>query len=92
MSRFDKSSRATEYINSVCSEHEDGMFLNWRNDAQKEGRSATQILQQNAVVIKEMEAEGKVPFGAYERVMNSQEKDSQNKVIEVIEPCDESSN
>lgn len=44
-SRMEKSSRATEYINSVLSEHEEGMFLNWRNDAQKEGRTATQILQ-----------------------------------------------
>jgi hypothetical protein len=61
------TSRLTSLRQSYISNNEEGLLLHWRDEAKKEGRTATQILQSHSLVIREMEKDGVIPAGFYDR-------------------------
>jgi len=85
------TSRLTSVRQSYISNNEEGLLLHWRDEAKQEGRTATQILQSHSLVIREMEKEGVIPAGFYDRYKGEQDsQNTSNNAIEEVDSCDKS--
>lgn len=88
----ESESRLTSLRQSMISETESGLLLSWRDNARQEGRTATQILASHSLVIREMEKDGVIPAGFYDRYKGGDQEsnNTSNNAIEEVDSCDKS--